>query len=98
MLDTQKYKHAGGSIFMSSMMGLANVLAVVVTFFGTGPLHSNTVGWIVQFSTRNYGFIDTDIISLLWGAICAALIFFIARASISTALVMGALAIAMRFF
>ena len=98
MLNSQKYKQAGQSIFMSSMTGLANVLALVETFFGTGPLYTKTVDWIYRFAAQNYGYASADLVSLIWGAICAALIFFIARASISTALVMGALTIAMRVF
>ncbi|MCF8467278.1 MAG: hypothetical protein K9G33_07730 [Sneathiella sp.] len=98
MFNQAQHKQAGQSIFMSSMKGLANVLAVVCTFFGTGPLYSRTVDWVVRFAASNYGPASADIASVLWGLICAVLIFFIARASISTALVMGALTIATRIF
>jgi len=68
-----------------------------VTFFGAPPLYSNTVGAIHEFTARHYGFGFQDITSIVWGVICAALIFFISRASISTALVMGGIALATRF-
>ncbi|GAK34630.1 hypothetical protein AQ1_02529 [alpha proteobacterium Q-1] len=97
MLPNKKHQDAGRSIFMSSVQGLANTLAVVVTFFGAPPLYSKSVGWIQSFTTQHYGYGFEDITSIIWGCTCAALIFFISRASISTALVMGGLAVATRF-
>jgi len=98
MNNTQKHQEAGKNIFMSSMTGLANVLAVGATFFGTGPLYSRTVDWAYRFAVNHYGYGIADFTTLIWGVLCAALIFFIARASISTALVTGGLALAMRLF
>ena len=81
---------------MKSMSGLANVLAIIVAFFGTGPFYTATVGWVQNFAAEHYGYAMMDFITLVWGVICAALIFFIARASIGTALMFGAAAILMR--
>ncbi len=99
MLGQQKQSQAKASeaIFMSSMKGLSNVLAVACTFFGTGPLYSATVGWVQGFSQAHYS-ASGDIVAILWGCVCAAFIFFVARASLSTALVMGALTLATRIF
>ncbi|MGC8202506.1 hypothetical protein ACP2AV_07355 [Aliiroseovarius sp. PTFE2010] len=93
----RKHQDAGRSIFMSSIRGLANTLAIVVTFFGAPPLYSKSVGWIQAFAVSHYGYGVEDATAIVWGLVCAALVFFISRASISTALVMGGLAVATRF-
>ncbi len=88
---------AGRSIFMSSVIGLSNVVAVVVAFFATPVAYNRTVGWVQLFTSNHYGYGFEDITAFVWWLIVALLIFFFARASISTALVMGGLAIAARF-
>ncbi|MCK4946363.1 MAG: hypothetical protein KAS59_08890 [Alphaproteobacteria bacterium] len=98
MLSSKKHAEAGKSIFMSSMIGLANVLAVIATFFGTAPLYTATQDWVYDFALSHYGQGSADFMKLIWGVLCAALIFFSARASISTALIFGALAVMIRFF
>ena len=98
MLANQKHNAAGQSIFMSSVTGLANTLAVVTTFIGAPPLYGRTVGWVQGFAANNYGSGFEDITAFTWGVVCACLVFFISRASISTALVMGGLALATRIF
>jgi len=92
-----KHKQAGGDTFMKSMAGLANVLAFIAAFLGTGPLFSSTVGWVTDFTLEHYGQSIVSLVSPVWGIACAALIFFIARASIGTALMFGAGALLMRF-
>ena len=98
MLSNEKHKAAGQSIFMSSVTGLANTLAVVTTFIGAPPLYGKSVGLVQDFTSNNYGHGYEDITAFAWGITCAALVFFISRASISTALVMGGLALATRMF
>ena len=93
----QKYRTAGQANFMSSMQGLANVLALIFTLIGAPPLYSKTVGWVQGLTVNHYGYGLEDITSIIWGLLCAGLIFFISRASVSTMLVMGAIAIATRF-
>jgi len=93
----QNQNQAGRSIFMSSVTGLANVIAVVVAFFATPVAYQRTVGWVQSFTANHYGYGFEDITAFIWWLIVALLIFFFARASISTALVMGGLAIAARF-
>ena len=97
MSPFKKHQEAGRSIFMSSMTGLANTLAIIVTFVGAPPLYSKSIGWVHSFTIEHYGYGFEDVTAILWGCICAALVFFITRASISTALVMGGIALATRF-
>ena len=93
----KKHQDAGRSIFMSSIQGLANTLALLITFLGAPPLYSNTIGWVQVFVVRHYGYgVESETV-IVWGGVCAALVFFISRASISTALVMGGIALATRF-
>jgi len=90
-------KQAGNNIFMSSIGWLANLIAFIASFLGTPFVYGKTIGWIHRYTAMNYGGGYVDLITFVWWAICALLIFFIARASIGTALVMGGLAIAARF-
>ena len=83
---------------MSSIVGLANILAALAAFLGTPPVYGKTLGWVQRYTANHYGYEFVDLISFGWWVICALLIFFIARASVGTALGMGGLAIAARFF
>jgi hypothetical protein len=84
-------------VFMSSVYWLANLLAFIAAFLGTPPIYGRTVDWVIVFTTRHYGAEFADLISLGWFGIVACLVFFIARASISTALIVGGLTFALRF-
>lgn len=95
--NQNRHQQAGRSIFMSSIVGLSNIIAVIVTFFATPLAYGHSVGWVQRFTSRHYGYGFEDITAFVWWMIVALLIFFGARASISTALVMGGLAIAARF-
>ncbi len=97
MFNPQKQREATQSIFMSSIHGLANVGAVAVTFFSVPAVYSRTVNWVSAFAANHYGAEFSDFASFAWFIILALLVFFIARASLSTLLVMGGLAIAVRF-
>ena len=97
MIPNKKDGEATRNVFMSSIHGLANTLAVVVTFLGTPALYGRTIGWVQSYTASNYGYGMHDFVGLAWGCACAALVFFVSRASISTALVMGGLALATRF-
>lgn len=97
MIDNHKHAQAGRSLFMSSITGLANVLAVVVTFLATPPLYGETVDWVQRYTARHYGIGYEDVIAFGWFGICILLVFFLSRASIGTALVFGGMALATRF-
>ena len=83
---------------MNSINGLGNVLAVIVMFLATPPAYSSTVGWVQDFTAQHYGYGFEDLTALIWGGLCAVLIFFLSRATIATALTMGGLALATRLF
>ena len=97
MFNKQQQRGAAQSIFMSSIKGFANTAAVAATFFSAPPLYSRTVDWVTAFTTRYYGSDLTDIAGFAWFVIVTFLVFFTARASISTLLVVGGLAVAVRF-
>jgi len=97
MINNQKHRQAGQSMFMSSMNGLANLIGVAAGFF-LGPMaYSRTIEPIQRFTIHHYGYGWEDVTAFMWFVICALVVFFIARASIGTALVMGGLAIVTRF-
>lgn len=98
MIGNKNHRQAGQSIFMSSIIGLANTLAVVAAILGTPPLYGHTIGLLQGYITKTYGAGLEDLTSICWFFACACLVFFTSRASISTALVMGGLAIAARMF
>ena len=88
---------APNKIFMDSIVGFANVLAVIAAFLGTPPLHRVSVGFIENYTAREYGAWLAEPVSFVWFCIIAAAVFFISRATLSTALVMGGLMLAARF-
>ena len=96
MLGMDKHRAAGRNIFMDSTKGLATVLALAVTLLAVPKLYTETVGWVRDFVSGAYGTGWEDIASFLWGLLSAATVFYIARMSIGTALVMGGLAVATR--
>ncbi|WP_019962317.1 hypothetical protein [Woodsholea maritima] len=83
--------------FMKSVEGLANVLALIATYLGTPPLHRATSGFIQRYTAENYGEMLADPASFVWFCLVAASVFFISRATLSTAIVMGGLMLASRF-
>lgn len=97
MFGLDKHKQAGQNIFMSSMQGLANVLAIAVTFIATGPIYSSTEEFVTEFAESHYGYGNTDLVTSAYGLILALAIFFLSRATLATALMFGAVAVMMRF-
>ena len=97
MLNNKNHAQAGQNIFMSSVVGLANTVAVVVTFFGAPELWRRTVGFVQDTTYRMNGAAWVDFATFAWFIICVALVFFISRASVGTALIFGGLAIVTRF-
>lgn len=96
-MSQNKYKQAGQNVFMSSAHGLANMLAIIATFFGTPPVYSASKDWIQDFASSHYGDGYVDIATFAYGICLAATIFFISRMTISTALMSAALMLLMRF-
>ena len=77
MIPNKKHGEATRNVFMSSIHGLANTLAVVVTFLGTPALYGRTIGWVQAYTASNYGYGLHDLVGLVWGCTCAALVFFV---------------------
>lgn len=96
MLKNKDQKAAARNVFMSSIQGLANVLAVIVTFLATPLIYGQSIDWIQRFTASNYGLGFEGLVAFVWFTVTAAFVFFIARASASTALVMGGIALATR--
>ncbi len=89
-------RQATQTVFMQSIIGLANLVAIIAAFLGTPELYGRTIGWIQSYTSSNYGAGLEDIVSFTWFVICACLIFFLARTTVSTALIMGGLAVVTR--
>ncbi|MEQ8328103.1 MAG: hypothetical protein RIE84_11325 [Parvibaculum sp.] len=96
MFNNKQQSETGRSVFMSSVTGLANVAAVVTTFFATPLAYNFTEDWISGFVARHYGYGFTDAALIGWYVVTALTVFFFARASIGLAITMGGLAIAAR--
>ncbi len=97
MAGNQNQAAAGRNLFMSSVTGLANTVAVTVTFFGAPQLWQRSVGYVRDITFQTYGASLVDFAAFAWFVICAALVFYISRASIGTALIFGGMAIVSRF-
>lgn len=97
MHNSQNNKAAARSVFMSSIEALANLGAVVVTFFLTPIAFNTTIGWVRQFTRTYYGEELMLFVEFGWMGAVGIFIFFITRMSFSTVLVMGGLAFAVRF-
>ena len=90
----------GGSYgtFMTATRLFAYTLAVVVTFFGTGPFYGLTVDFVQDYAVAHYGPSMSEVVSLGWGAICGTLIFSFTAATLSTGLIMAGSVLFLRFF
>ena len=97
MLQNNSQREAGRSIFMSSIQGVATTVALAATVVGAPVIYNFSIDWEQSFTARQYGYGLEDIAAVVWGGTCASIVFFVARASVGTALVMGGLAVATRF-
>lgn len=98
MLKSANHKEGARSTFLNSINGLANTVALGVTFFAAPALHSRTVEWVQGYVSNSYGYGWEDVTSFGWFVLTGAFVFFLSRAGIGTALMMGGLAIATRIF
>lgn len=96
MAGNHNHAAAGRNIFMSSVTGLANTVAVIVTFFGAPQLYQRSVGFVQNMTYQTYGAGLVDFVGFVWFLICVALVFYLSRASIGTALIFGGMAIVSR--
>lgn len=96
MLPNNNHRAAGQNILMSSLQGLANVLAFMAAFLLTPKVHGWTVEWVVAYVAEAYGQAWSDLANVVWFVTTGLLIFFGSRATIGTALVLGGIAIITR--
>ncbi|MEO1207181.1 MAG: hypothetical protein AAFV45_12710 [Pseudomonadota bacterium] len=71
--------------------------AVLVTFFCTPEAYSRTIGWVETFAEHRYGPDLLPLVSAAYFVILSLMIFFTARASVATLIVMGGLTLATKF-
>lgn len=65
--------------FAQSMDGIANVLAIVATFFIAPMLFQISIGWVCEFAAAQYGAQFIGLASALYGFVCAAIIYWLVR-------------------
>lgn len=95
-MKNASHAQAGQNLFMSSVTGLANVLAVMASFFGAPTLYGYSAPFVQQMTYQSYGPDIATLAMLVWWIISYLLVFYIARATVGTALIFGGLAIVTR--
>lgn len=90
-------KSAARSIFETSQRALAEIGAVIVTFFLTPIAYAHTSGWVQKYTAHYYGAEFLIPIDLAWMGIVGLTIYFSSRITVSTCLMMGGTAIVLRF-
>lgn len=95
MFNPQNHREKRQDVFMSSIEGIANIMALITAFLLTPEIHIRTVSWITRIAATRYGAGEyLDLVSMAWLAIVALLTFFTARATLATAIVAAGLAAA----
>jgi hypothetical protein len=98
MIGMNKHKEAGRHIFMQSVTGFANVFAFAAAFLLTPKVHAGTLQWVLEMTRDSYGYGWDDLVSVVWWGLCAFGLFFLTRMTVGTLMIMGAMAVATRFF
>jgi len=91
-------KAAAKSLYESSVQLIANMSAVIVAFFATGPLYALSIDWVQGFSSEQYGADFEWPVKVFWFVVVGAITFGIARATVATAIAMGGLALGSKLF
>lgn len=65
--------------FAQSLDGVANVLAIIATFFIAPMLFQVSIGAVQDFTTNQYGPAWLNITTLVWAIISAAVIYWTVR-------------------
>lgn len=98
MFNPQNHRQKRQDVFMSSIEAIANILAFITAFLVTPEVHYRSVGWITRVAEARYGAGEfLDLVSLVWLVTVALLTFFMARATLATAIVAAGLAAATKF-
>ena len=98
MIGNNKHKDAGQNLFLKSVFGLANIAAAAIAFLVTPPAYGKSIDWVQSYTAQHYGAGLEDLVAFGWFVICALFIFFLSRATLSTLIIMGGLALATRMF
>lgn len=69
--------------FAQSLDGVANVLAIVATFFIGPMLFQVSIGWVQEFTASQYGQAWISMASLLWAIVSAAVVYWTVRGLIT---------------
>ena len=91
-------KSAARGIFETSQRALAEIGAVIVTFFLTPIAYAQTSGWVGKFTAHYYGEEFLVPVQLAWGGIVVLFIYFSSRITVSTCLMMAGTTILLRLF
>ncbi len=97
MFNPNDHRQKRQQVFMGSVEAMANLLAFLTAFLATPEIYARTAGWVVNFASIRYGTGFEDLIQIGWFILTALLVFFMARATIATAIVAAGLAAATRF-
>ena len=97
MFDPNNRREANQSMFVSSMEGLATTLAIVVTLFGAPWLYAVSADWIHDLTLRTWGREWVELMDLIWFCALFPMLFFAVRASLATAIMAGAVTVALRY-
>ncbi|MBL4647303.1 MAG: hypothetical protein JKY99_12705 [Rhizobiales bacterium] len=85
-------------IFETSQRALAEIGAVIVTFFLTPIAYAHSSGWVRKFTSHYYGEVFLVPVDLAWAGIVVLAIYFISRITVSTCLMVGSTALLLRLF
>lgn len=84
-------------VFMGAAEGFANLMAVLAVFFMTPALYNHTAHLVADFTRKYYGTDIAMFVDFAWLFVCGLIIFFVARMTVTTAIVAGALTLAVRY-
>jgi len=96
MIGSKKDKEAGRAVFMSSVTGLSNIMAVIATFLATPFVFDLSIDWIETFTMQHYGRDVAEWVFIPWALVIGITVFFMSRATVGVAITLGGLAIAAR--
>lgn len=88
--------NSGRDIWNQSMIGLANSLAVLITFLAVPELYARTIDWVSNYTATRYGAEFIPLCELGWFVILGCIVFFTARAGTAALIISGGMALAMK--
>ena len=91
------HRHANQQIFMSSMMGFANVASVALALIAAPLIDNLTADYVSDLVRQLYGYEWKELGAITWTLMLYPLTFFLIRASLVTALMTAAFAAVTRF-